>query len=46
VAEGKRCETMVEVEVGKVKTELKKQVEKIKSKIDNETKVEISQYHK
>lgn len=37
---------MVEVEVGKVKAELKKQVEKMKFEINNETKSEIAQYHK
>jgi hypothetical protein len=37
VAETKRCETMVEVQVGKVKAEMEKEIEKVKAEVDNET---------
>jgi hypothetical protein len=57
VAEAKQCETMVEVEVRKVKAGMEKEVEKVKveleeqvektnSEIDNETKAKIAQYCK
>ncbi len=46
VAETKRCETMVEVEVGKVKAEMEKEIEKVKAEVDNERNAEIAQYRK
>jgi hypothetical protein len=44
VAKTKRCETMVEVQVGKVKAEMEKEIEE--AEVDNERNVEIAQYRK